>query len=67
MILGTRDGASSVLDWFSPGSNHRWALAQADLELPLSVTRGRAELNVTLVALSPVVAVGHLAVFSVMC
>ena len=67
VVLGARDGRSWALDWFSPGYNRQWTLAQADLELPLSATRGRAALNVTLTALSSVVSVGHVAVFSVMC
>ena len=67
VVLGARDGRSWALEWFSPGYNRQWTLAQADLELPLSATRGQAALNVTLAALSSVVSVGHVSVFSVMC
>ena len=67
VLLGTRNGQTAVLDWYTPGYNRQWVIAQADLELPLSITRGHAALNVTLVAISAAFSVGHLAVFSVMC
>ena len=68
LLDGGGRGGTRGLEWFSPGFNrHGWDVAQADLELPFELTHGRARVNVTLIALSEVFVVGHIAVFSVVC